>query len=549
MKSQAALLGVKQAVLYPESDLWRRAAVHPLADNEAPLAEHQVLCSDGRDFSEVPVDASGPDGVHAQGSWPLAPQRCSFGGACHTCPTDVQAKRDRGQAEDAPTQVPPIVHEVLRSPGRPLDAETRAFMELRFGHDFRHVRVHTGLLAAKSARAMDALAYTVGRDVVFGAEQYCSEMGAQRRLMAHELAHVVQQSSLPSGAALRIGHPGSVAEREADLVSDQIVRGGNAHQRLSRHTPGLYCQTVQAAQVQPAATRGTQVPETRKPVLQAPPITTIQNVKMRDVVRFDAELDRRAALDQKRRETGEPCRLTLTVKVKFNFTDTLTPSRWTPIEQKHWQDAFIHVVTNRWSFRFLLVPARLCPNEPTQLVAAILRIQPVTAGQHNTMKVLYDKPSDARSNVRKTRSTLYRSDVDRPGSDLRLYQATATHEAGHLLGVPHVRCDTNEDECYGTNREESADVMGRGEIVTERDYAPFVTALERITGCSWRVRDGQRGPLFGNVSTGLAIGLGIAGGIVAGVLTAVSPLAAVLVGALGAAVGAGIGYEVGRLFD
>jgi hypothetical protein len=68
--------------------------------------------------------------------------------------------------------VPPIVNEVLRSPGQPLDAAICTFMEPRFGYDFSQVRVHTDARAAESARAVNALAYTVGRDVVFGAGQY-----------------------------------------------------------------------------------------------------------------------------------------------------------------------------------------------------------------------------------------------------------------------------------------------------------------------------------------------------------------------------------------
>src|SRR5688572_11541831 len=67
------------------------------------------------------------------------------------------------------SSVPPIVHDVLRSSGQSLDANTRAFMEPRFGHDFSGVRVHADAQAAESARAVSALAYTVGRDVVFGA--------------------------------------------------------------------------------------------------------------------------------------------------------------------------------------------------------------------------------------------------------------------------------------------------------------------------------------------------------------------------------------------
>ncbi len=88
---------------------------------------------------------------------------------------------------------PPIVHEVLRSSGRPLDDETRAFMEPRFGHDFSQVRVHTDDRAAESARAVNARAYTVGWDVVFGAGQYMPKNVTGKLLLAHELTHVAQQ--------------------------------------------------------------------------------------------------------------------------------------------------------------------------------------------------------------------------------------------------------------------------------------------------------------------------------------------------------------------
>jgi hypothetical protein len=91
-------------------------------------------------------------------------------------------------------EAPPIVQEVLQSPGQPLDPATRAEMESRFGHDFSRVRVHTDARAAASARVVNALAYTVGRDVVFG-EGRVGEDG----LLAHELVHVVQQGRGPKG--------------------------------------------------------------------------------------------------------------------------------------------------------------------------------------------------------------------------------------------------------------------------------------------------------------------------------------------------------------
>ena len=89
---------------------------------------------------------------------------------------------------------PPVAHEALRSPGQPLDAATRAFMEPRFGHDFSQVRVHTDSSAAVSAKALHARAYTVGSNVAFADNQF-SATTEGKRLLAHELAHVVQQSS------------------------------------------------------------------------------------------------------------------------------------------------------------------------------------------------------------------------------------------------------------------------------------------------------------------------------------------------------------------
>lgn len=101
-----------------------------------------------------------------------------------------------GIAAAETTNVPPIVHEVLNDGnGQALDGATRAFMEPRFGHDFSRVRVHTDERAAESARSVNALAYTVGRDVVFGCGQYATTTSEGRRLLAHELTHVVQQSS------------------------------------------------------------------------------------------------------------------------------------------------------------------------------------------------------------------------------------------------------------------------------------------------------------------------------------------------------------------
>jgi hypothetical protein len=125
------------------------------------------------------------------------------------------------------SEAPPIVHEVLGSPGGPLDAETRAFMEPRFGHDFSNVRVHTDARAAASAQAVNALAYTVGHDIVFGSGQHDPGTKGHHRLLAHELTHVVQQHGRGEFASESLGlsTPFAPAEREAEQAAEALANG------------------------------------------------------------------------------------------------------------------------------------------------------------------------------------------------------------------------------------------------------------------------------------------------------------------------------------
>jgi hypothetical protein len=107
----------------------------------------------------------------------------------------AQAKRENNRtAPESPSMTMPIPS-IREENGRPLDANTRAFMEPRFGYDFGRVRVHTGGRAAGSAQAVHARAYTVGRDIVFDKNQYAPETIRGRQLLAHELTHVVQQGA------------------------------------------------------------------------------------------------------------------------------------------------------------------------------------------------------------------------------------------------------------------------------------------------------------------------------------------------------------------
>ncbi len=165
-------------------------------------------------------------------------------------PTGPSAAPITGAA--APLGMPDSVGEVLRSAGRPLDADSRAFMESRFGRDFGAVHLYTDERASRSAAGIGALAYTVGSNIVFGAQQYRPATEAGRRLLAHELAHVVQQQgqapavarqsvdedrSVPSNATNNPQETGATT----DTGGGTSAGSGNAMQQKPQQVSGCPC--------------------------------------------------------------------------------------------------------------------------------------------------------------------------------------------------------------------------------------------------------------------------------------------------------------------
>jgi hypothetical protein len=164
----------------------------------------------------------------------LLQRKCACGGSpgadgecaeCQKKPLDLRKKGDSGRSASS---VPSIVHQTLGSPGRSLDAGTRTLMESRLGHDFSRVRIHDDAPAAESARAVGALAYTVGSDVTFAAGRFSPGSIAGRRLLAHELTHVAQQASGRAGNLQRdAGEDAGAdpleaeAEEAEDLLADE----------------------------------------------------------------------------------------------------------------------------------------------------------------------------------------------------------------------------------------------------------------------------------------------------------------------------------------
>ncbi|HEU5003801.1 MAG TPA: DUF4157 domain-containing protein [Actinomycetota bacterium] len=122
----------------------------------------------------------------------------------------------------------PVLDVVGSGGGQPLEAGVRARMETSLGHDFSGVRVHTGGKAAESARAVQAQAYTVGNDIVFGGSHYSPGTPTGQRMLAHELTHVVQQRSgpvdgTPTAGGIRVSDPSDRFEREAEDTADAVM--------------------------------------------------------------------------------------------------------------------------------------------------------------------------------------------------------------------------------------------------------------------------------------------------------------------------------------
>jgi len=200
-------------------------------EQEADRVEEQVMCMP----EPLPALSSSDDAI------PHLQRKCaacsSGGGLCPKCAEEEQLQRkplitsplkggggmlqrqelenpeeveeETLQAKEAPGAVPAVSPTMenhisaLRGGGQPLPESVRAFFEPRFGYDFSQVRVHTDGQAAESARAVNARAYTLGRDVVFGAGEYAPDSAAGKSLLAHELTHVVQNRNYGMEAPIR----------------------------------------------------------------------------------------------------------------------------------------------------------------------------------------------------------------------------------------------------------------------------------------------------------------------------------------------------------
>jgi len=238
--------------------LFARAPLHPLMQLQQTLGNRAVgrfiqaklKINQPGDIYEQEADRVAeqvmrmPEPVSFENSPPTLQRKCaacaSGHGLCPNCAEEenlVQRKPlaskitpvVQRQITEAPESIPGISPSVenhinnLSDGGQPLPKSVRAFFEPRFGYDFSQVRVHIDTQAAKSARAVNALAYTIGRNVVFGVGQYAPNALAGRELLAHELTHVIQQAGSTFALQRQENYAGLVCEPLPPEEEGQLI--------------------------------------------------------------------------------------------------------------------------------------------------------------------------------------------------------------------------------------------------------------------------------------------------------------------------------------
>jgi len=466
-------------------------------------------------------------------------------------PPSIQ--RYTGQATEGKENAPASVDRVLANPGSPLEPALRQDMEQRFGYDFSQVRVHSGAAAEQSALDVNAHAYTVGHNIVFGAGQYSPRSIGGQHLLAHELAHVVQQKgqgnleALSRKQSLSTGEP---AERNGDAAAEHIVSSASIVRLGTAPVTTLLRQQAPAASTTSAARTGTSAPNPpqsrsaeRARAQEFQPEVWATDIDLGRFSRFysgraDARLNRRMVLthaQQGVRGEAPPCQLDLFLKLHFDFhlgpsayrqgpmgefTQPGTP--WPADRARQWKFDYMRVAQDTWHTRHPLEKTDNCPSEPCSRAVGQLRVidadtmtdsegHPALVGNmsnapHFTVHVYDSRPWAGRqeSRVGGSESTMYAEDVlprgtpPPPGFNQDLYHwqpGAASHETGHMLGRPHINCapdndKPNEERCYGVTDVQRANVMGRGGEFGGADHAPFLAAMRATTGCEWRVPSG-----------------------------------------------------------
>jgi len=259
-------------------------------------------------------------------------RQCPCGGTCAKCQAEEE---QRALQRSAVSRAPADFESIPTTHGEPLDTATRAPLESHFGADLAGVRVHTGPEAAESAARLDALAYTAGRDIYFAHGTYAPASTAGQRLLAHEVAHVVQQSSgkeptlaAKSSRGVKIGAPEDGLETEAEnearnFMAREPATVGQSHPPAQRD----------GARGLSAAGLAIQRKEAERDCCCCAETINIRNIRKKDTSTewghsFEAAID----LDYEKAATKAGCALEWWEKTDLPYGSFgMQPNKWTNI--------------------------------------------------------------------------------------------------------------------------------------------------------------------------------------------------------------------------
>jgi Domain of unknown function (DUF4157) len=311
-----------------------------------------------------------------------------------------------------PTTAPSIVHEVLRSPGQPLESRTRAAMETDFSHDFSRVRVHADSIAGASAQAVNAHAYTVGPHIAFATGQYQPHTPGGRHLLRHELVHSMQQAGnaepVTSGAPLAIGAAFDPLEIEAERVARRsgaafsekppaVSGDGNIVRRQNADAPTAGASPSGTSETSATPATAATSSSAPTPVASAAGASGLREwafgielgrLSSYTVAYGDAHLDRSPARGTPQRGSEAlPCELEVQLKLKFEFHLGPSPYRmgpmggmtqpgppWPQNRADQWKRDYMNMVQAMWRTRWAMEPVNPCAGEPCMRAMGHLQI-------------------------------------------------------------------------------------------------------------------------------------------------------------------------------
>lgn len=375
-------------------------------------------------------------------------------------------KEEKVQMKETPGAVggmtaPSTVNDVINSPGQSLDKGTRNFMESRFGYDFGNVRIHNDSIAHQSSKEINALAYTHGSHVVFGAGQYQPGTNSGKQLLAHELVHVIQQNKSYPGRSIQrwdvpmpppeIGSQTNTKRYEVDIIKDkarQVRTTGSVpvHAQLSySEASENFTVTFPLAwafvRAWPDSKRKDFVNDFEKSVLRV----------------WQDRFLLKETIGQRR-----------SAHVYINFDEKI-------------------VAQQKDDFTEGSELSRIIQSSPTPWLMDVrdLGVRANVSGYTVHLGEKANEPNSATGKeIRKETEFSERSD----GDDKKIFtQTVSPHEFGHMIGLGDEYLNDSGTAPKAARRRINNRIMNVGEVVTPDVYMPFADWLSGLTKSKWTV--------------------------------------------------------------